>query len=191
MRGGGGPRMPPRGRPPRRRLPFPQWTSASPSRPAEEAGCASERSRFLAGTFVPEFPGCERASVAPEPEGPLSQRSPQSSKARGTAGQTGLGRVGGGGASPGAGTNAPLVPGSQPPHLRNGPAAPRSTCVPRGRGHTTLAAAAPLDSGSSLAPSFCGLSHGTSSKTPSLTTLHQYALPCVCVCARALCCCCC
>ena len=79
-------------------------------------------------------------------------------------------------------TDAPLVPGSQPPHLRNGPAAPRPTCVPRGPGHTALAAAAPPDSGSSLAPSFCCLSHGTSSKTPSLTTLHPYALPCVCVC---------
>ena len=88
-------------------------------------------------------------------------------------------------------TDAPLVPGSQPPHLRNVPAVPRPTCVPRGPGHTALAAAAPPDSGSSLAPSFCCLSHGTSSKMPSLTTLHPYALPCVCVCVCVcvLCCC--
>ena len=77
LRGGGGPRMLRWGRPPRRRPPLPQWTSASLSRPAEEAGCASERRRFLAGTFVPKFPGCERASGAPEPEGLLSQKPPQ------------------------------------------------------------------------------------------------------------------
>ena len=80
-----------------------------------------------------------------------------------------------------AGTNAPLAPGSQPPHLRNGPAAPGSTCVPRGRVHTALAPAAHPDSASSLAPSSWGLLHGTSSKTPSLTALPSVCPLCECV----------
>ena len=80
-----------------------------------------------------------------------------------------------------AGTNAPLAPGSQPPHLRNGPAAPGSTCVPRGRVHTALAPAARPDSASSVAPSSWGLLHGTSSKTPSLTALPSVCPLCECV----------
>lgn len=103
---------------------------------------------------------------AAEPGAPLGKQGQEGREAEGPVP---------GWQKPRAGTNAPLAPGSQPPHLRNGPAVPGSTCVPRGRGHTALAPAAPPDSVPSLAPSFWGLLHGTSSQTPSLT-----ALPSVC-----------
>ena len=61
------------------------------------------------------------------------------------------------------------------------PAAPGSTCVPRGRVHTVLAPTARPDSASSLAPPFWGLLHGTSSNTPSLTALPSVCPLCECV----------
>ena len=190
LRGGGGPRMPPQAGLPGAARPSPSGHQLPPHAPRRKPAAPLKGADSWLGPLSPSSqavsgPPWHQSLRAHFLRGPTERQSPGHRWAN-RARQSGRRR----GQSRGC-TDAPLVPGSQPPHLRNGPAAPRPTCVPRGPGHTALAAAAPPDSGSSLAPSFCCLSHGTSSKTPSLTTLHPYALPCgcVCVCVCVLCCC--